>query len=258
MVRYMKRHKCGLKSVAIKHPIKLTGFTDAAFKSIPEVSTGLALRGLAVVLQEDDPKVSGPGSNSDVANLIDFTVRRQRRVVRSTFSAELNGVVDSVEQLLLLQVTLHQIYMGTSQTPEQMVDMLENGQLYPPLDVSVDARAVYDAVSATDTCEPAGSSLKLHLLSVRNRMESGIIRRLHWVDTRDMLADGLTKGGIDKQLLHQVRNNCRFKVVHEAHTHSKSFPLSVRQLQATSSLRGGARRRLEKRRVPKVGRTVAS
>ena len=76
--------------------------------------------------------VSGPGSVNDIANLIDFTVRRQRRVVRSIFSAELNGLVDSVEQLLLLQVILHQIYMGTNQTPEQMVDMLENGQLYPP------------------------------------------------------------------------------------------------------------------------------
>ena len=57
-------------------------------------------------------------------------------------------------------------------------------------------------------------------------MECGIIRRLHWVDIRDMLADGLTKGGIDRQMLHQVSNNCRLKVAHEALTHTKSLPLS--------------------------------
>ena len=116
-----------------------------------------------------------------------------------------------------------------------MVDMLENGQLYPPLDISVDARAVYDAVSATDTCEPAESPLKLHLLSVRNRMESGIIRRLHWVDTRDMLADGLAKGGIDRRLLHQASNDCRLKVAHEALTHTKSTPLPVSGSQLPAS-----------------------
>ena len=86
---------------------------------------------------------------------------------------------------------------------------------------------MYDAVSATDTCEPADSPLKLHLLSVRNRMESGIIRRFHWVDTRDMLADGLTKGGIDRRLLHQASNDCRLKVAHEVLTRTKSVPLPV-------------------------------
>ena len=54
-----------------------------------------------------------------------FTVRRQRRVVRRTFSAELNGLADSVEQVLLLQCSLHRIYCGTIQTPERMIDMLE-------------------------------------------------------------------------------------------------------------------------------------
>ena len=31
LIRWMKNNKCGLKSVQIKHPLKLTAFTDAAF-----------------------------------------------------------------------------------------------------------------------------------------------------------------------------------------------------------------------------------
>ena len=93
---------------------------------------------------------------------------------------------------------------------------------------------MYDAVAATDTCEPAESSLKLHLLSVRNRMEIGVIRRLHWVDTRDMLADGLTKGGIDRELLHNVSNNSSFVIKHEALTHSKSPTPAVGSATTTS------------------------
>ena len=78
VIRYMKRHKCGLKSIALKHPLKLVAFTDAAFKAQPEESTGLALRGLAAVLEEDDGGAK-PSGKEDLANLVDFTVRRQRR-----------------------------------------------------------------------------------------------------------------------------------------------------------------------------------
>ena len=67
-----------------------------------------------------------------------------------------------------------------------MIDMLEIGQLYPPFELCVDARAVYDAISASDVCEPGESPLKLHLISVRDRMSHGLVRRLYWVDTRDM------------------------------------------------------------------------
>ena len=102
-----------------------------------------------------------------------------------------------------------------------MIDLLEGGLLYPPLDLCVDARAVYDAVAATDACEPAESSLKLHLIPVRDRMTQGLIRKFFWVDTRDMLADGLTKGGIDRTLLHNVSDDCRYKCVHDALSHEK-------------------------------------
>ena len=93
------------------------------------------------------------------------------------------------------EVVLHQVYCGIQRSPAEMVDLLENGGLYPRLDLAVDARAVYDVVAAADACDPQECSLKLHLISARDRLAQGIIRRLHRVDTRDMLADGLTKGG---------------------------------------------------------------
>ena len=99
---------------------------------------------------------------------------------------------------------------------------MEGGVLYPPLDLAVDAKVVFDAVAATDTCDPAESGFKLHLISVRDRMSSGMIRRLFWVETRDMLADGLTKGGIDRELLHQVSNNCKYCAKHDSAMHVKS------------------------------------
>ena len=68
------------------------------------------------------------GSPSD-RHRFDCIARRKRRVARNTFSAELNGPVGSIEQMVLLQVALHQIYCVTGQTPEEMVDLLEHGGL---------------------------------------------------------------------------------------------------------------------------------
>ena len=109
VIRHMERHKCGLKSVALNYPFKLVGAIHAAFKSQPGEPKGLTFRGLVATLQEDDCK-DEPMSSSGKANLVGFTVRIQRRVARSTFSAELHWLADAVEQMLLLQVALHHVY----------------------------------------------------------------------------------------------------------------------------------------------------
>ena len=82
--------------------------------------------------------------------------------MRSTFGVKLNGLVDSIEQLLLLQFALHQVHCGTHQSPEETIHLFEHGALYPQLDVAADAREIFDAVAATDACDPQECSLKLH------------------------------------------------------------------------------------------------
>ena len=89
------------------------------------------------------------------------------------------------------------------------------------MDLCVDARAVYDAISASDACEPAGNSLELHLISVGDRMTHGLVRKFSWVDTRDMPADGLTEGGIDRFLLRSVSNDCKHDAKHRPPIHTK-------------------------------------
>ena len=157
-IRYMKRHKCGLKQVTLQHLLKLVAPIDAAFAAQPEEPIDLALRGLALVLCEDRECGVTPHVGNGKANPIDFMKRRQRSVVRSTFSAELNGLVVITHHMLPLRCTLHPIYCGTARSPERMIDLLERCSMHPPLDLCAAARAVYDAIAATDVCEPAGST----------------------------------------------------------------------------------------------------
>lgn len=141
VIEHMKRHKCGLKSVKLSHPLELVGFTDVAFKAQRGELTGFALRGLAATLQENADTNNQPTSVNGQINLVDFIVRRQRRVVRSTSSAGLNGLADRVEQVLLLQVALHKIHCGAERYPEDLIDLLETGGVHPHLDLAVHVRA---------------------------------------------------------------------------------------------------------------------
>jgi len=140
-----------------------------------------------------------------------------RGVVRSTFAAELNALIDSIETLVLLQLVLHQIYCGTGESAEELLHKLEHGSLYPPIDLFVDAQSVSDALAAPDVCTPQEASLKLHLITIRDRINRGLIRSLSWSDTRDMVADALTKGGVDRTVIQKAMNG-QLSMQHEVKT----------------------------------------
>ena len=153
---------------AVIGDIRIVGFTDSAFKALEDEGSGLALRGLAILLTSDvveGKSVLEVGRTYNV-NLLEWLVRKLRRVVRSTFAAELNALIDSIETLVLLQLLLHQIYCGTEESNEELLVKLECGGLYPPIDLFVDAKSVSDAVAAPDTCTPQESSLKLHIKTI--------------------------------------------------------------------------------------------
>ena len=75
------------------------------------------------------------------------------------------------------------------------------GNVDVPVGAVIDARAVFDALNAEVVKTPAERHLLLPLLAAREMLDRRLIDRLLWVDTRAMLADGLTKGCIDRAAL---------------------------------------------------------
>ena len=67
------------------------------------------------------------------------------------------------------------------------------------LGVIVDAMSVYASITANHIKIPAEKGLLSHLQYVRELLDRGILKLLAWTDTRDMLADALTKGGLDRE-----------------------------------------------------------
>ena len=61
--------------------------------------------------------------------------------------------------------------------------------------------SVFSAVTADRVKAPAEKSLLSHIQFVRELLDKGIVRALMWLDTRDMTADGMTKGSVDRKAI---------------------------------------------------------
>eukprot|EP00959_Pyramimonas_sp_CCMP1952_P345194 7229207-Pyramimonas_sp.AAC.1 len=82
--------------------------------------------------------------------------------------------------------------------------MREVGGLDIKGSLTIDAESVYKSLSSNDLKIPTERTLLGHISWIRELMDIGIVHNVQWYDTRDMTADGQTKGSIDRELLLEV------------------------------------------------------
>ena len=187
----------------------LREYSDAAFKK--EEHSGHSMRGAVYIRTlgntEQDMITTQPG------HLIDFTARQQRRVTRATFTAELLSACDAQDKGFLLAQMLHEIVTGDTRcsTARQLRD---NGGYAIPMALYIDAMSVFSATTATFVKTPADNGVLCHIQYLRELLDEGILFAFVWADTRDMLADGLTKGSIDREQLHALMDG-KVEVKHD-------------------------------------------
>jgi len=127
-----------LKYSKLSGETKVLDISDAAFRR--EDATGLSMRGALVCLAEC--RDGNPGGR---VQMIDWYSRRQRRVVRSTFGAELNALADSLEVSKLLAFAVAEI-----RCPEATLSMLrgmeESGTFPVGIEACIDCKSIFDAL----------------------------------------------------------------------------------------------------------------
>ena len=136
-------------------------------------------------------------------HLIEYVSARERHVTRSTFGAELFSACDVVDLSMLLSCLLHQVDHG-SMTPAQARNCRELSGWNVEIDLGLDAYSVYAAVTASQVKAPAEKALLSHVQYLRELLDRKIVKYLVWFDTRDMVADGLTKGAVEREALQEV------------------------------------------------------
>ena len=83
--------------------------------------------------------------------------------------------------------------------------------------------SVYEALSAEDTRTPSEASLVLILHGVKELMRLHVVKFLTWVNTSDMLSDGLTKGGVSRKALFEFCQSGRWTLKHDCKTFSEKL-----------------------------------
>ena len=94
---------------------------------------------------------------------------------------------------------LHELEHGPMSALEARDRRMEGG--YIPVALYLDAKSVFAAVSATFIKQLAEKSLLCHVQYLRELLDKRVLAYLFWIDTRDMGADGLTKGAVARLLL---------------------------------------------------------
>ena len=131
--------------------------------------------------------------------------KKHRHVVRSTFAAELFNAADTAEVAILIRTALHEIEHGVTST-DTMRKLVTDGGFTMPAHLIIDAKSVQDAVTAAHVKPPAEKPLLLQVQWLREQLDRQVLTTIIWLDTRDMLADGMTKGSVDRKQIRAAMN----------------------------------------------------
>lgn len=195
-----------------KGPLRLITLSDSAFKA--QDTQGAVMRGCVVMHAEAgtlsaDTSVASNAPRSEKiwqtkttvnCHCLDWYSKKHSPVVRSTHAAELLSALGATNQGRLPQLCLEEVHRGA----RSEATLLSQSERSIPLDVGIDAKAVFESIAATHIRTPYDKHLLLHVRAMREFLEARSVDRLYWFDTEDMLPDGLTKRSINREPLIQV------------------------------------------------------
>ena len=155
---------------------------------------GYGMRGLTMLRRGNAP------SGDPVVHLVESICKSHRLQVRSSYAAEALAAAHGLDDVYPTLVTLHEIKKGIL-TPNQLKRVRERGGLCLKTSLTTDAESVYKSLTSRDLKIPTEKTLLGHVAWIRELLSLGILTNVQWCDTRDMAADGHTKGSIDRDLL---------------------------------------------------------
>ena len=187
---WLQEHHSGIHYKKIELPTALYVISDSAFKAVdPDC---LCVKADIIALGEY--RTDKLGGNIQPWSL---SSKKQARVTRSTFAAELGASTDASSSGILVMGVVTEILLGR-RTAAQLCEVSVPGGNPVPLILTIDSKSFLDAVIATEVKVPSEKHLMHHVVKLREWLDNGAIDEIIWLDTRSMLCDGLTKGSVSR------------------------------------------------------------
>jgi hypothetical protein len=208
LLRWVRRRPCAIVYKHFPPPYRVMVVTDSAFKN--EDASALAMRGACIGISQKNNNNPGGG-----LHVLEYYARKQKRVVRSTLGAETRAMADGVDVGKVVAIALHEIHSGPLSYEDAREIELRGNQWKIPIEACIDARSLFDALKNEDTRTPTEVAMIFDLMALRESLECKRLDKLWWIDTRDMIADALTKGSIARDALMTISMESHWKLQHE-------------------------------------------
>ena len=155
------------------------------------------------------------GHRKYVLQVIGYTAGKQNHVCRGVWSSELHNQCDMIEMASIISGFTLETLQGP-QSGESLKNALATGNLPMKIEALTDSYSIFSYLAAAHLKLPAEKSTYYHLAYLREKLVSRHIRSYSWTDTRDMVADGLTKGTADRAPLAAIMDG-HYKLDHAVH-----------------------------------------
>ena len=208
LLKVLQKQKAVIVYPAMKCARKIIAFSDASFCKESE-SKGYGVRG-TVFLR------CGIRNDQECCHLVDATSQSLKLVTRSTFSSETLAAVGTADALIPLVISTIEIIRGPF-SPAELRAFREGCSTEFKVILVIDAMNLFQAWTGTSLKLPSEKSLFPHIAWLRDVVKCAPTH-CAWCDTRDMLADGMTKGSISRsEILNAMIGIFSFK--HQIHEH---------------------------------------
>jgi hypothetical protein len=212
----MQGHPLVLKFKRIPGPTKLGLISDSAFKATePDC---LAIRSGIIALMTAKPIVNGTYGVVP----IEWVSKKQQRICRSTYSAEMHSALDLIGLGLVINSAFNEVMFG-SQSAAALAQRQEEGLFAIPAEVFIDARSVWETIAAEVMKTPSDHTLLIHAKAVKQYFLQKQLKALTWIDTRDMVADALNKGIVDRVMIRRFFSSGEWTLQHAVKTYDPHF-----------------------------------
>ena len=217
VLKVLQRRKATITFPGMTCCKQILAFSDASFCKESDTK-GYGMRGSAFLR-------TGTNSQGDhVCHLIEAQSQSLKLVTRSTFSAETLAAVGTTDSLIPLMFALEEIHKGPMSADTFRACREFSNFAFHSV-IIIDSMNLFHHWKDDSKRLPSEKSLFPHIWWLRDATRCAP-KELRWADTRDMLADGLTKGTISRDLLDLAMQGF-FKFCHAFISHQfKPQPFS--------------------------------
>jgi carbamoylphosphate synthase small subunit len=92
-----------------------------------------------------------------------------------------------------------------------------------PAEVFIDARSVWETIAAEVMKTPSDHTLLIHAKAFKQYFLQKQLKALTWIDTRDMVADALNKGIVDRVMIRRFFSSGEWALQHAVKTYDPHF-----------------------------------